>query len=245
MKKILTTIILTIFFFSCTETKKENIDIYIDKNLTLLMEKIVKIYEEKNNNIKINLYTDKPVSLNNFEILISSDKNIFSDVKKSEQISKKEESKNPNENFESTFFTTDNVVIIGRKKLNSLNELLYSNIAVSNYDDGVGKYFMDSLANTELFNEISKKIQYFDDSISAMQAVELYEVDYAVINTLLLDNVKNSIICYIFPKTEENKDAISYNLYLKKESSSQVQNFYNFLKSSKVENIINRNKEVS
>lgn len=242
MKKVLFTILIALFFFSCSNSNKENIDIYVEKNLILLMEDIAKIYENKNENIKINLYTDIPTNFENFEILISSNENILSNFSDTE---KKKNSINYKDFFEKEFFTSDNIVIVGRKKLNSLNDLLYSTIAVSNYEDSVGQYFINELENSELFLEISKKIEYFEDSISAMQAADLYEVDYAVINTLLINNIKNSIVCYYFPKLKDNKDLISYNIYLKKESSSQTQAFYEFLKSTNVEKIINKKREIS
>lgn len=239
MKKILCTILTMLLFFSCGKAERENIDIYVEKNLFLLMEELIKIYEDENDNIKINLYTDAPVVLNSFEIFISSNDNVFANIKKSDDKTKHEDI------FDKAHFATDNIVVIGRKKINSLGELLYSSMAVPNYDNSVGQYFMNKLENIELFSEISKKIEYFDDSISAMQAVELSEVDYAVINTLLLDKVKNSIICYSLPKIDENTEIISYDIYLKKEASAEVQKFYNFLKSTKVENIINKKKDIS
>ena len=58
---------------------------------------------------------------------------------------------------------------------------------------------LDILAKVEGFQEIAKKIQYKDDVMSALESVDLYEVDYAFVTSKILPLAKNSEICYIFP----------------------------------------------
>lgn len=257
MKKIITTIILALCFFtSCRESQKENINIYVDKNLDILVKEIVETYEDQNENIKINILSEIPRNFNNLDMVITADENVFipmlwlDETNETDEVkeSAKTEIINFRYDFDESFFADDYIVLVGRRKLNDLNDLLYSHIASPNYDNIVGKLFIDSVSNLELFKEISKKIEYTEDSISAMQSVDLYEVDYAVVNTLLLKNIKNSKICYTLSKTDKegNKlnEIIIYNKYIKKESSENVKKFYEFLENRKVQKIIDEHKKV-
>lgn len=245
MKKFLTTIIFSLIFFSsCRENVKENIDIYVDKNLNILIKEIIDIYENNNKNVKINLLIEKPENLKSLDIIISADEEVLFSKAKYED----KESLDYKEDFTSDFFTDDSVVLIGRKKLNDLNDLLYSHIISPNYDNIVGKIFIDNLSNSDFFKEISKKIEYSEDSISAMQSVDLYESDYAVVNSLLLNSAKNSILCFtlikVDKKGEKIEEKIIYKKYLNKNSSENSKNFYDFLKSNKTLKLIENQKKI-
>lgn len=245
MKKFLTTIIFSLIFFSsCRENVKENIDIYVDKNLNILIKEIIDIYENNNKNVKINLLIEKPENLKSLDIIISADEEVLFSKAKYED----KESLDYKEDFTSDFFTDDSIVLIGRKKLNDLNDLLYSHIISPNYDNIVGKIFIDNLSNSDFFKEISKKIEYSEDSISAMQSVDLYESDYAVVNSLLLNSAKNSILCFTLIKADEKgekiEEKIIYKKYLNKNSSENSKNFYDFLKSNKTLKLIENQKKI-
>lgn len=291
MKKILAIISIIIsLFVSCGKQENENINIFVSKNLNLLLKEIITNYEKHNHDIKINIIEEIPENFDDLDIVIIENEDIFlvDETNISDNNSKKQENSNNKKienkvkalSYKDKFekesnFADDNIVIIGKRKLNSLDELLYSSISVPNYENIVGKYFVDNLSESRLFNEISKKINYVNDSISAMQAADLSEADFAVINTLLLSKVRNSIICYhLFNNidmTKENEEKqksiennenlknltqeqemalslnniIIYKKYLKKESSSAAQNFYNFLESSEVQKMIDKSKIIS
>ena len=59
--------------------------------------------------------------------------------------------------------------------------MLTSSIAIPNYKTNIGKTGLDILAKVEGFQEMAKKIQYKDDVMSALESVDLYEVDYAFV----------------------------------------------------------------
>lgn len=245
MKKILFTLIASLSFLtSCGENFKESINLYVDKNLNILVKEIVEEYEHSNKNIKINLLYEKPKNLKSLDIIISADEKILSPVLSEEN----QNNINYEEHFANDFFTDDSIILIGRRKLNSLNDLLYSHIVSPSYDNIVGKVFIDNLSNLEIFKEISKKIEYSNDSISAMQSVDLYESDYAVINSLLLKSIKNSQVCFILSKIDEKgekvEEKIVYKRYINKESSENSKKFYNFLETKKVLQIIEKHKKI-
>lgn len=269
MKKLLMTFSFALLLFSsCQEKSKENVNVYTDKNLIMLMQNISEVYEKKNQNIKINIFTEKPKSFQNLDIVISSNDDIFKieEIVDSESANNKkstEEIKTETVDYKELFlekdiFATDNIVLVGRKKINELREILYSSIAVPNYENTVGKIFADGLANLDFINSISKNIEYTVDTISALQSVDLYEVDYAIINSIALQNVKNAELCYFFDELRkeieikedddiilEKEDSITYNRFLRNESSEIIINFYNFLAEDSVKIIIEKAKNIA
>jgi len=114
--------------------------------------------------------------------------------------------------------------------------MLTSTIAIPNYKTNIGKTGLDILAKVEGFQEMAKKIQYKDDVMSALESVDLYEVDYAFITRKSLAYAKNSEICYRFPATMEG-NKILYKIYLDMNSSDNSKNFYNFLEEEFTEKI--------
>lgn len=245
MKKFLFIVILSLSLLtSCRENFKESINLYADKNLNILVKEIIEEYEHGNKNIKVNIFNEKPKNLKSLDIIISADEKILFPILNE----KDKENINYEEYFTNDFFTDDRIILIGRRKLNNLNNLLYSHIVSPNYDNIVGKIFIDCLSHLEIFKEISKKIEYSDDSISAMQSVDLYESDYAVINSLLLNSVKNSQICFVLSKIDKKgekiEEKIIYKRYLNKESSEISKKFYDFLETKKVLKIIEKHKKI-
>jgi len=160
----------------------------------------------------INVYTDR-------EIEIFVDKL----AKKYERIDKETEIRlNLKDFFE------DSLVIIGRRRIDNLSQMLTSSIAIPNYKTNIGKTGLDILAKVEGFQEMAKKIQYKDDVMSALESVDLYEVDYAFVTRKILPLAKNSEICYIFPDNM-GRSKILYKAYINLESNKNPKKFYDFI----------------
>lgn len=242
--KILKFFILSLFLIllvACEKKHIENINIYTDPDLEFLVNDIATSYEKKES-VKINISTTlENNNLNNLDIIISNNEDIFKLSTLDKENTKKTENIDLIENYEKEDFLEDKIIIIGRRKLSNLDDLLYSSIAISNYDTFIGKNIIDILSMENLFNQISKKIEYKNNSISALQSVDLYEVDYAIIGKILSSKIKNSTITYYLP--EDLK--ITYNSYLKKDSNINKTNFYSFLQSEQVKKIISKHQEIN
>ena len=211
---ILAIIIISVFSIvkSCQREKREVINIYTDREIENFIGKLAKKYEntDKEVTIKIN-------SLNAIEdydiILINEDSKIKDNSKKK---------------YEVKDFFEDNLVIIGRRKIDNLSQMLTSSIAIPNYKTNVGKMGLDILAKVEGFQEMAKNIQYKDDVMSSLESVDLYEVDYAFVTSKILSLAKNSEICYIFPKNI-GRSKILYKAYINLESNKNPKKFYDFI----------------
>ncbi len=131
-------------------------------------------------------------------------------------------------NLEVKDFFEDNLVIIGRRKIDNLSQMLTSSIAIPNYKTNIGKTGLDILAKVEGFQEMAKKIQYKDDVMSALESVDLYEVDYAFVTKKILPLAKNSETCYIFPDNM-GRSKILYKAYINLESKKNPKKFYDFI----------------
>ena len=214
---ILAIIIISIFSIikSCQRSKREVINVYTDREIEIFVDKLAKKYEriDKETEIRLN-------SLNSIEdydiIFINEDSKIKSNSKKK---------------YEVKDFFEDNLVIIGRRKIDNLSQMLTSSIAIPNYKTNIGKTGLDILAKVEGFQEIAKKIQYKDDVMSALESVDLYEVDYAFVTSKILPLAKNSEICYIFP-ANIGRSKILYKAYINLESEKNPKKFYDFIEEN-------------
>ena len=148
----------------------------------------------------------------------------------------KESVTNLKKDFKSKDLFKDELVVIGRRRIENISQVVNSTIAMPNYKTNIGKTGLDILAKLDNFSEISKKIEYKDDAISSLESVDLYEVDYAFITRKSLAYAKNSEICYRFPATMEG-NKILYRIYLDMNSSDNSKNFYNFLEEEFTEKI--------
>ena len=211
---ILAIIIISIFSIikSCQRSKREVINVYTDREIEIFVDKLAKKYEriDKETEIRLN-------SLNSIEdydiIFINEDSKIKSNSKKK---------------YEVKDFFEDNLVIIGRRKIDNLSQMLTSSIAIPNYKTNIGKTGLDILAKVEGFQEMAKKIQYKDDVMSALESVDLYEVDYAFVTSKILPLAKNSEICYIFPENIGGSK-ILYKACINLESNKNPKKFYDFV----------------
>ena len=210
---ILAIIIISIFGIikSCQKDKREVINIYTDREIENFIGKLAKKYEntDKDVSIKINALN----SLEDYDIILTNEDSKIKDNKKK---------------YEVKDFFEDNLVIIGRRKIDNLSQMLTSSIAIPNYKTNIGKTGLDILAKVEGFQEMAKNIQYKDDVMSSLESVDLYEVDYAFVTSKILPLAKNSEICYIFPDNM-GRSKILYKAYINLESKKNPKKFYNFI----------------
>ena len=211
---ILAIIIISVFSIvkSCQREKREVINVYTDREIEIFIGKLAKKYEntDKGVAIKINALN----SLEDYDIILTNE-----DSKVDNNIKKKYEVKD---------FFEDNLVIIGRRKIDNLSQMLTSSIAIPNYKTNIGKTGLDILAKVEGFQEMAKNIQYKDDVMSSLESVDLYEVDYAFVTSKILPLAKNSEICYIFPENI-GKSQILYKAYINLESNKNPKKFHDFV----------------
>ena len=224
---ILAIIIISIFGLikSCQREKREVINVYTDREIEIFIGKLAKKYEntDKDVSIKINALN----SLEDYDIILTDE-----DSKIKDSIKKKYEVKD---------FFEDNLVIIGRRKIDNLSQMLTSSIAIPNYKTNVGKMGLDILAKVEGFQEMAKNIQYKDDVMSSLESVDLYEVDYAFVTSKILPLAKNSEICYIFPENI-GRSQILYKAYINLESNKNPKRFYNFMEEELTDKTQNKPK---
>ena len=224
---ILAIIIISIFGLikSCQREKREVINVYTDREIEIFIGKLAKKYEntDKDVSIKINALN----SLEDYDIILTDE-----DSKIKDSIKKKYEVKD---------FFEDNLVIIGRRKIDNLSQMLTSSIAIPNYKTNIGKTGLDILAKVEGFQEMAKNIQYKDDVMSSLESVDLYEVDYAFVTSKILPLAKNSEICYIFPENI-GRSQILYKTYINLESNKNPKKFYNFMEEELTDKTQNKPK---
>ena len=210
---ILAIIIISIFGLikSCQREKREVINVYTDREIEIFIGKLAKKYEntDKDVSIKINALN----SLEDYDIILTDEDSKIKDNKKK---------------YEVKDFFEDNLVIIGRRKIDNLSQMLTSSIAIPNYKTNIGKTGLDILAKVEGFQEMAKNIQYKDDVMSSLESVDLYEVDYAFVTSKILPLAKNSEICYIFPDNM-GRSKILYKAYINLESKKNPKKFYDFI----------------
>ena len=210
---ILAIIIISIFGIikSCQRDKREVINIYTDREIENFIGKLSKKYEniDKEVAIKINSLN----SIEDYDIIVTNEDSKV---------------KNNKKKYEVKDFFEDNLVIIGRRKIDNLSQMLTSSIAIPNYKTNIGKTGLDILAKVEGFQEMAKNIQYKDDVMSSLESVDLYEVDYAFVTSKILPLAKNSEICYIFPENIGGS-TILYKACINLESNKNPKKFYDFV----------------
>lgn len=224
---ILAIIIISIFGLikSCQREKREVINVYTDREIEIFIGKLAKKYEntDKDVSIKINALN----SLEDYDIILTDEDSKIKDSIK--------------EKYEVKDFFEDNLVIIGRRKIDNLSQMLTSSIAIPNYKTNIGKTGLDILAKVEGFQEMAKNIQYKDDVMSSLESVDLYEVDYAFVTSKILPLAKNSEICYIFPENI-GRSQILYKAYINLESNKNPKRFYNFMEEELTDKTQNKPK---
>lgn len=210
---ILAIIIISIFGIikSCQRDKREIINIYTDREIENFIGKLAKKYENTDKEVAIKINSLN--SIEDYDIIVTNEDSKIKDNKKK---------------YEVKDFFEDNLVIIGRRKIDNLSQMLTSSIAIPNYKTNIGKTGLDILAKVEGFQEMAKNIQYKDDVMSSLESVDLYEVDYAFVTSKILPLAKNSEICYIFPENI-GRSKILYKAYINLESNKNPKKFYDFV----------------
>ena len=204
---------------SCQRSSREVVNVYTDKEIEYFIGKFAKKFERNESKIQVKINNLKNIS--NYDIIITDEKESVTNLKK---------------DFKSKDLFKDELVVIGRRRIENISQVVNSTIAMPNYKTNIGKTGLDILAKLDNFSEISKKIEYKDDAISSLESVDLYEVDYAFIPRKSLVFAKNSEICYRFPSTMEG-NKILYRIYIDNNSSDNSKNFYNFLEEEFTEKI--------
>ena len=210
---ILAIIIISIFGIikSCQKDKREVINIYTDREIENFIGKLAKKYENINKKVAIKINSLN--SIEDYDIIVTNEDSKV---------------KNNKKKYEVKDFFEDNLVIIGRRKIDNLSQMLTSSIAIPNYKTNIGKTGLDILAKVEGFQEMAKNIQYKDDVMSSLESVDLYEVDYAFVTSKILPLAKNSEICYIFPENIGGSK-ILYKACINLESKKNPKKFYDFI----------------
>ena len=223
---ILAIIIILIFGIikSCQRDKREVINIYTDREIENFIGKLAKKYENINKEVAIKINSLN--SIEDYDIIVTNEDSKIKDNKKK---------------YEVKDFFEDNLVIIGRRKIDNLSQMLTSSIAIPNYKTNIGKTGLDILAKVEGFQEMAKNIQYKDDVMSSLESVDLYEVDYAFVTSKILPLAKNSEICYIFPENI-GRSQILYKAYINLESNKNPKRFYNFMEEELTDKTQNKPK---
>ena len=223
---ILAIIIISIFGIikSCQRDKREVINIYTDREIENFIGKLAKKYENINKKVAIKINSLN--SIEDYDIIVTNEDSKIKDNKKK---------------YEVKDFFEDNLVIIGRRKIDNLSQMLTSSIAIPNYKTNIGKTGLDILAKVEGFQEMAKNIQYKDDVMSSLESVDLYEVDYAFVTSKILPLAKNSEICYIFPENI-GRSQILYKAYINLESNKNPKKFYNFMEEELTDKTQNKPK---
>lgn len=196
---------------SCRKDEKRIINVYVEPEIENYTQKLLRRYEKINEDIEIKL--NGLNNLKSYDIILTNDPVKVKNIKRS---------------YKEYPFIEDRLLIVGRRKINDIDELINSTIAIPNYETIIGKTAIDILSKNPNFLEVAKKINYKEDIFSSIESVDLYEVDFAVITRLSLPYLKNSEICYRFNKeVEENK--IIYKAYIKNNKNKELRKIYNII----------------
>ena len=209
--------IIAIFVFivvgllnSCRHKDKIVINVYAEDEIELLVEKYAKRYEKTFDKYKIEV--NKLDNFKDYSIIITNEENKV---------------KSLNINTKARVFFEDKLVIIGRKKINDLEELENFSLAMPELDTNIGKIGLSLLSDLKSQKKVLENATYKDNVISSLQSVDLYEVDFALVTRSILYLAKNSSVCYTFSGDSRNK--VLYKSYLVTRKSKDAKKFYQFL----------------
>lgn len=230
MKKIFKLLLIgfMVVLFGCDKEEKKEITISAAASLKEVMNEIILEFEKENKDIKININLGGSGALKN-QIISGAPVDIvfFASQKDLKDLDEKGMiEKNYNEDI-----LKNRMVIVGKEKINDLSEIKNHKIAIGTPETvPAGKYAKEVLNNSNLWNEVQNNIVFSKDVRSAMQYVEIDEVDYAFIYKTDAKIMKNGIISFIVPETLHKPIIYSYGI-IKDKNSKEVIKFYEFLKS--------------
>ncbi|BBA51732.1 molybdate ABC transporter substrate-binding protein [Fusobacterium varium] len=229
MKKVFTTLIAAVSIFllaACGKTEKKEITISAAASLNEVLSQIVENYQKENKNVVINVNFGASGALKKqieggapVDFVFFASKKDLEDLKKQDLVSEKF-SKDILENT---------MVVAGRKKIDSLSEMLDHKVAIGDPDVvPAGRYAKQVLENEGLWDRMQENFVLSKDVRSAMQYVDLYEVDYAMIYKTDSKVMKNAEIVYEVPNTLHTPIIYSCGI-LKDKERDEVKDFYKFL----------------
>ncbi len=230
MKKILKLLLIgfAITLFGCGKEEKKEITISAAASLKEVMNEIILQFEKENKDIKININLGGSGALKNqiisgapVDIVFFASQKDLKDLDEKGMIEKEY-----NEDI-----LKNRMVLAGKEKINDLSEIKNHKIAIGTPETvPAGKYAKEVLINSNLWDEVQENIVFSKDVRSAMQYVEINEVDYAFIYKTDAKIMKNGIISFIVPETLHKPIIYSYGI-IKDKNSKEVIKFYEFLKS--------------
>lgn len=230
MKKFFKLLLVSfmVILFGCGKEEKKEITISAAASLKEVMNEIILEFEKENKDIKININLGGSGALKNqiisgapVDIVFFASQTDLKDLDEKGMIEKKY-----NEDI-----LKNRMVVAGKEKINDLSEIKNHKIAIGTPETvPAGKYAKEVLNNSNLWNEVQENIVFSKDVRSAMQYVEIDEVDYAFIYKTDAKIMKNGIISFIVPETLHKPIIYSYGI-IKDKNSKEVIKFYEFLKS--------------
>lgn len=229
MKKIFTTMVAVVSIFllaACGKTEKKEITISAAASLNEVLSQIAENYQKENKNITVNINFGASGALKKqieggapVDFVFFASKKDLEDLKKQNLVSEKF-SKDILENT---------MVVAGRKKIDDLSEMLDHKVAIGDPDIvPAGRYAKQVLENAGLWDRMQENFVLSKDVRSAMQYVDLYEVDYAMIYKTDSRVMKNAEIVYEVPNTLHTPIIYSCGI-LKDKERDEVKDFYKFL----------------
>lgn len=229
MKKILMGLMTAILVFAltgCGEKEKKEITISAAASLNEVLSQVAENYQKGHKDVVVNINFGASGALKKqieggapVDFVFFASKKDLQDLKAKDLVSDKY----------SKDFLLNTMVVAGRKKIDSLSEMVGHKVAIGDPDlVPAGKYAKQILEKENLWNEIQKNMVLSKDVRSAMQYVDLYEVDYAMIYKTDSRVMKNAEIVYEVP--QELHTPIIYSCgILKDKERDEVKDFYRFL----------------
>lgn len=221
---------LTVLLIGCGKENEKEITISAAASLKEVINELVQEFQKENKNIKININLGGSGALKNqiiggapVDIVFFASKSDLDDLDKRGLI---EENNHQD-------ILKNRIVIAGKEKIDDLSKIKNHKIAIGTPETvPAGRYAKEVLKNSNLWSEVEPNIIFSKDVRSAMQYVEIGEVDYAFIYKTDAKLMKNSIISYIIPEDLHRPIIYSYGI-IKDKNSKEVIKFYEFLNSSK------------
>ena len=126
---------------SCQRSSREVINVYTDKEIEYFIGKFAKKFERNENKVQVKINDLKNMS--DYDIIITNEKENVKNLKK---------------DFKSKDLFKDELVVIGRRRIENISQVVNSTIAIPNYKTNIGKTGLDILAKLDNFSEISKPV---------------------------------------------------------------------------------------
>lgn len=202
MKRFFTALVTAVSIFllaACGKTEKKEITISAAASLNEVLSQIVENYQKENKDVVININFGASGALKKqieggapVDFVFFASKKDLEDLRKQNLVSEK---------F-SRDILENTMVVAGRKKIDSLSELLDHKVAIGDPDVvPAGRYAKQVLQNEGLWDRMQENFVLSKDVRSAMEYVDLYEVDYAMIYKTDSKVMKNAEIVYEVPNT--------------------------------------------